>query len=134
MRPVASRERGMSLVEVLVALIIMSVGILAVARLFPAGTRAQEQDHLVTAANGYAQESIEQLTGRSWSDSLLTAGRHPSGNATVSLGNGNWRRFYTVTVMNSPLDNLKRVDVTVTFTGAGRTTPGSVVTTTYVRR
>ena len=65
---------------------------------------------------------------------MLTAGRHPSGSSTVSLGNGNWKRFYTVTIMNSPLDNLKKVDVTVTFTGAGRTNPGSVVTTTYVRR
>ncbi len=36
--------------------------------------------------------------------------------------------------MNAPLDNLKRVDVTVTFSGAGKSTASSVVATTYVRR
>lgn len=130
----SQRERGMSLIEVLVALVIMSIGILAVARLFPAGTRAREQDHLVTAANDYAQERLEQLTRRAWSDSLLTVGRHPPGVATEVLGNGNWQRSYAVMQMNTPLDNLKRVDVTVTCTGAGRTTAASVVATTYVRR
>ena len=130
----ARDERGMSLVEVLVALVIMSVGILAVARLFPASARAQQQDHILTAANDYAQEGIEQLTGRVWSDSFITVGRHPSGSATVSLGNGNWQRFYTVSQMNAPLDNLKRIDVTVTYTGAGRTSESSVVATTYLRR
>lgn len=133
-RALGRGERGMSLVEVLVALVVMSIGILAVARLFPAGTRAQQQDHLLTAANDYAQEQVEQLTGRTWSDSLLTVGRHPSGSATVSLGNGNWRRFYTVSQMSAPLDNLKRIDVTVTYTGAGITSASSVVATTYVRR
>ena len=122
----ARREAGMSLVEVLVALVILSVGVLAVARMFPAGTRAM--------ANDYSQEKIEQLTGKTWSDSTLTVGRHPAGTATESLGSGRWHRFYTVTAMNAPLDNLKRVDVTVTFSGAGKSTASSVVATTYVRR
>lgn len=130
----ARREAGMSLVEVLVALVILSVGVLAVARMFPASSRAQAQDHLLTAANDYSQEKIEQLTGKTWSDSTLTVGRHPAGTATESLGSGRWHRFYTVTAMNAPLDNLKRVDVTVTFSGAGKSTASSVVATTYVRR
>ncbi len=133
-RPFTRRERGMSLVEVLVALVILSVGVLAVARMFPAGTRAQAQDHLLTAASDYSQEKIEQLTGKTWSDSTLTVGRHPAGTATESLGGGRWHRFYTVTAMNAPLDNLKRVDVTVTYSGAGKSTASSVVATTYVRR
>ncbi|MBI5170064.1 MAG: prepilin-type N-terminal cleavage/methylation domain-containing protein [Candidatus Eisenbacteria bacterium] len=133
-RTSARRERGMSLVEVLVALVILSVGVLAVARLFPAGTRAQAQDHLTTSANDYAQEKIEQLTGMHWSDSTLSVGRHPAGSATETLGSGRWHRFYTVTAMNAPLDNLKRVDVTVTYSGAGKSSASSVVATTYVRR
>lgn len=130
----ARRETGMSLVEVLVALVVLSIGVLAVARMFPLGARSQAQDHIVTRANDYAQEKIEQLQGRSWSDTLISVGRHPSGTATESLGNGNWRRFYTVTAMNSPLDNLRRIDVTVTYEGAGRAASHDIVATTYVRR
>ncbi|MFN8586737.1 MAG: prepilin-type N-terminal cleavage/methylation domain-containing protein [Candidatus Eisenbacteria bacterium] len=133
-RNVSRRERGMSLVEVLVALVILSIGVLAVARLFPIGARTQAQDHIVTKANDYAQEKIEQLAGRTWSDTSLSVGRHPGGTSTESLGNGNWRRWYTVTAMSSPLDNLKRVDVTVTYRGAGRDAAHDIVATTYVRR
>lgn len=126
-------QRGISLVEVLIALIVLSIGILAVGRLFPAGARSQVQDRLVLGAGDYAQEKVEYLRDLHWSHADLANGRHPAGTATESCGNGRWQRFYTVTTMASPLDNLKKVDVTVTTSGAGMTDRG-VTTTTYVRR
>lgn len=127
------RDRGFSLVEVLVALVVMAVGIFAVARMFPAGARGQVQDRLTIGASDYAQEKIEYLRGLYWSDPNLTDGRHPAGTATESCGNGRWQRFYTVTTMAIPLDNLKKIDVTVNWSGAG-TTGRSFTATTYVRR
>lgn len=126
-------ERGMSLVELLIALVVLAIGILAVGRLYPTGARSQVQDRLTVAANYYAQEEIEDLTGRTWSNPVLTDGRHPAGTATESLGNGQWQRFYTVQTMATPLDNLKKVVVTVSYNGAGMTNR-SVTATTYVRR
>lgn len=131
--PDLARERGFSMVEVLIALIVMAIGIFAVARLFPDGARGQVQDRMMVGANDYAQEKVEYLRGLVWSSPDLTAGRHPAGTATESCGNGRWQRFYVVTTMASPLDNLKKVDVTVTWTGAGVAGRG-VTTTTYVRR
>lgn len=135
MRPLtgSSRERGFSMVEVLIALIIMAVGIFSVARMFPAGARGQVQDRLTIGANDYVQEKVEYLRGLTWSSPDLTEGRHPAGTATESCGNGRWQRFYVVTTMASPLDNLKKVDVTVTWSGAG-VSDRSVSSTTYVRR
>jgi prepilin-type N-terminal cleavage/methylation domain-containing protein len=127
------RERGFSMVEVLIALIIMAIGIFSVARMFPAGARGQVQDRLTVGASDYVQEKQEYLHGLSWSDPDLTDGRHPAGTAMESIGNGRWQRFYVVTTMASPLDNLKKVDVTVSWSGAG-VTGRSVTTTTYVRR
>lgn len=133
-RPVRiANERGISLVEVMVALIVLSVGILAVGRLFPAGARSQMQDRLTLGAADYAQEKVEYLRALAWSSPDLTEGRHPSGTATESCGSGRWQRFYTVTTMASPLDNLKKIEVTVTASGAG-ITERNVMTTTYVRR
>lgn len=128
-----SRERGFSMVEVLIALIIMAIGIFSVVNMFPAGARGQVQDRLTVGANDYVQEKIEYLRGLTWSSADLTEGRHPAGTATESLGNGRWQRFYVVTTMASPLDNLKKVDVTVTWSGAG-VAGRSVTSTTYVRR
>lgn len=126
-------ERGMSLVELLIALVVLAIGIMAVGQLYPQGARSQVQDRLTVAANYYAQEKLEELTGRTWSNPLLTVGRHPAGTATESLANGQWQRWYDVSIMASPLDNLKKVVVSVSYQGAGRTTR-SVTATTYVRR
>src|SRR5436190_10519460 len=131
--PERSREQGMSLVELCIALVVLAIGILAVARLFPAGARAQAQDQILTKANYYAQEKVEALTGLTWADAALFDGRHPAGTAFDTLGSGHWLRSYQVTTMTGTLDNLKRVDVTVNYQGAGRT-QRSLTATTYVRR
>lgn len=131
--PAIAPEQGMSLVELLIALVVLSFGILAVGRMFPTAARSQVQDRLLIGANYYAQETLEQVTGRNWADPMLTDGRHPAGTAMDSLGNGRWLRFYQVTTMTGSLDNLKKVDVTVNYQGASQATR-SVTATTYVRR
>ena len=123
----------MSLVELLIALVVLAVGILVVGRMFPVGARSQVQDRMLIGANYYAQEQIETLTGRPWSDPMLTDGRHPAGAAVDSLERGRWLRFYQVTTMTGSLNNLKKVDVTVAYRKPG-VGPDSVTATTYVRR
>lgn len=125
-------ERGASLIELMIALVVLSLGILAVAQLFPAGARAQLGDRMSTAAANHAQEKLEQLNQLPWSDPALTVGRHPPGTATEALGtSGKWRRFYVVSTLPAPLDNLKQVTVTVGWTFMG---DQSVQSTTYMRR
>jgi type II secretory pathway pseudopilin PulG len=121
-------ERGTSLAELMIALVVLSIGLLAVAQLFPAGSRSQVQDRMLTTANYYAQEKIESFVNLPWNHTSLTAGRHPAGTATEKLGA--WQRFYVVEVMDPPLDNLKKITVTVSWTFQGNR---SVTATTYVR-
>jgi prepilin-type N-terminal cleavage/methylation domain-containing protein len=132
-RPVRARgARGFSLVELMIALVVLSIGIFAVGRLFPDGERGQTQDRLQSSAGYLAQEELERLSGLSWSDGELSLGRHPSGSAVQSCGaNGRWSRWYLVEAMDAPLDDLKKLTVTVTWIGSsGRT----VAVSTYVRR
>lgn len=128
-----AQERGMSLIELLIALVVLAVGVLAVGQIFPQGARSQVQDRLLIGANYYAQEQLESLTGRGWSDPLLTDGRHPAGVVMDTLESGKWLRFYQVTTMTGSLINLKKVDVTVGYR-AGAQGPRSVTATSYVRR
>jgi len=127
--PSRNPERGSSLAELMIALVVLSIGLLAVAQLFPAGSRGQVQDRMLTTANFYAQERVEHFLNLSWNHPDLTVGRHPPGTATESLGA--WQRFYEVEAMAAPLDNLKKVTVTVTWKFQGNR---SVAATTYVRR
>ena len=125
-------EHGVTLVELLAALVVISIGLLALVRLFPTATSNQLQDRMVTSANLYAQEKIEALTGKTWIDADLTLGRHPAGTATEDLGTTqSWHRSWTVEQLASPLDNLKKITVTVTWQFMGSR---SVTATTYLRR
>src|SRR5262245_26441488 len=125
-------ERGASMVELMVALVVLALGILAVGQLFPAGTRSQTRGKMQTSANLYAQQKIEQLRPLGWNDADLSLGRHPGGSATEALGDhGTWQRFYNVEQMTDPLQDLKKITVTVSWTYSG---PRSVTATTYVRR
>jgi prepilin-type N-terminal cleavage/methylation domain-containing protein len=132
LRPTPRSERGASLVELLVALVVLAIGVLGVAQLFPAGARGQTRDRMRTVGNNYAQDKIEELSARSWLDAELSLGRHPGGTATEALGTtGAWKRFYEVESMTAPMDNLRKVTVTVAWSVSR---PETVRATTYVRR
>jgi Tfp pilus assembly protein PilV len=124
-------EHGSTLIELMIALVMLTVGILAVGQLFPAGSRSQQQARMTTSGNYYAQEKLEQLAGSSWTDASLSAGRHPASGSEALGSSGQWQRFYQVDAMAAPLDNLKKVTVTVQWVYQGNRT---VTSTTYVRR
>lgn len=123
--------RGSTLIELMIALVMLTVGILAVGQLFPAGSRSQQQARMTTSGNYYAQEKLEQLAGATWTDANLETGRHPASGSEALGSAGQWQRFYLVEAMSAPLDDLKKVTVTVQWVWQGNRT---VTSATYVRR
>jgi prepilin-type N-terminal cleavage/methylation domain-containing protein len=123
-------DRGITLIEVMIAIVVLSVGVLAVGQLFPAGSRSQVNARMTTTASYLAQEQLEELECVAFTDPSLSAGRHPVSGTAPAGTNGQYGRSYEVTTMSAPLANLKRVTVTVEWAGGRR----SVSTTTYVRR
>ena len=135
MRPysVSVAELGASLIELMIALVILAIGLLAVNQLFPAGARAQVRDRMLATASGLVQQKIEQVSTYTWADTGLSLGRHPPGALAEGLGDfKNIRRFYTVDTMPIPLDNLRKVSVEAYWLSLGDTM--RVRTSTYVRR
>ncbi|MGO8673067.1 MAG: prepilin-type N-terminal cleavage/methylation domain-containing protein, partial [Capsulimonadaceae bacterium] len=57
-----NRQRGLTLIEILIVLIILVIGILYVIRLFPAGFAIQRESRNTTAASRFAQQAIEVMT------------------------------------------------------------------------
>jgi prepilin-type N-terminal cleavage/methylation domain-containing protein len=128
----ARGERGMTLVELSIALVILAIGILAVGQVFPKGSRDQVDNRHLSTAGFYAQEAIESLVAQEYGDTELTDGRHPAGTATEGLAGGKYRRFYTVATLPTPLNTVKRIDVSVYWTGYGQS--DTVTAVTYKRR
>jgi prepilin-type N-terminal cleavage/methylation domain-containing protein len=124
---------GYTLIELMFVVVILSIGILATAKLFPLASRQQIRDRMRTAGNYYAQDKIETLRGLGFTDPALEDGRHPAGNAAEVVGPaGSWHRFYQVEALTDPLPNLKRVSVTVYWKAAAQ--DDSTAVTTYIGR
>ena len=61
-----SGEHGFSILEVLMATTVLTVGIAALAQLFALSTRANVSAKVTTAASVLAQQKMEQLRGLTW--------------------------------------------------------------------
>ena len=100
-------ETGFSLVELLMTLVIIGIGVMAVAALFPLATKNVNDGRLLTTALGRAQEKIEELQEAGYSSSLLTPGSY-----TDTLGS----YVRTWAVQDSvPTVGSKRVFVSVSW-------------------
>jgi len=125
-------QRGVTLIELMMALVVLALGVLAVTQLFPAGAETQLRDRLMSSGSYYAQEKIEDLETKTWADADLGIGRHPSAGFDSLGTRKTWLRYYDVEQMVSPLDNLRKVTVNVSWTYLGNAR--QVLATTYVRR
>ena len=129
--PERSPARGYSLLELMIVLVVLTTGILAIAKLFPSASREQVKDRLRTTGSYYTQEKMETLRTLASTDADLADGRHPSGTTNETVGNnGMFRRYWTVSHLPDPLGNLARIDVVTAWTSDSG--PDSITTTTYV--
>lgn len=121
--------RGVLLVELVVAIVLIAVGLLIVAQILPLGPGGQIQDRMASTADDYAQQKVRELGELAWADADLAPGHHPASGGTEDLGR--WRRSYEVEVLDNPYDGLKRVTVTVSWDDRGAR---SLSSTAFVRR
>ena len=125
--PTIDGSAGLTLVEVLIALVVLTVGILAIARILPAGSRSELAARMQTVGCQYANETFEKVRTLPRTDPALSLGRHPAtGFDTLQTS---WRRCYIVAQMPSPLDSLLQVETTVLWRS---TRPDSIKLTSYV--
>jgi type IV pilus assembly protein PilV len=121
-------ERGMTMVELMIALVVLSIGLLGIAAIFPAGRRFSTRDRMITTATDLAEQKMEQLRAKPYSDLDLTVGVHPTAFGEA-VGNSNrYTRWWTVTQVAT---DLRCADVRVTWTA---TRPETARVATYFKR
>jgi type II secretory pathway pseudopilin PulG len=106
------REGGFTVVEVLVAIIVLSVTLMALGPIMAGITRGNRFGQHVTSASARVQEKVEELKGKSY-DSVVNG----SDNLLYPTMTRTW------TVVSEPVDGaLKEVDVSVSWKEPGNKT------------
>ncbi len=102
-------KKGFTLLELMVATIILSIGIIGLGVLFPAGLRSSMFTRENTQAIEYCQQELERLRVLSYDSGELNAGTHP--DETL---NAKYVRNYVITE-DYPVDGMKKIEVNVSW-------------------
>lgn len=104
-------ERGISLVEIMIALMIVGFGLVMAMRALPESNRATTKSRNITKATNLAQQKIEQLSSLVPGDADLAAGTHSDPENPIDL---HFQRSWVVTD-DDPYTAMKRVVVNVRY-------------------
>jgi len=129
-----SKQEGFTLLEVIVAISILTFGILAVASMQAASIRGNSLSSAVTGGTTWAGDQVERLMALPYDDPLL---QDTDGDAAAGLNNTGFDNDpdtqadadhqategrYTITrtvADDTPITNTKTINVTVTWTDQG---------------
>jgi type IV pilus assembly protein PilV len=106
-------NKGFMLIEVLIGLILLAVGLLAVAGMQLSSVRGNFFSNYLTQASYAVQDRLEFLDNLPYDDARLNAGNHNDGQATIA--GITFNRSYGVTING----NLKTIVYTVTWKDFG---------------
>ena len=117
------KSEGYSLIEVLIAISIFAVGMLAVAAMQTSAIKVNSSAGQITECITWAQDKLEELMALSYFDPRLEVAGNPPGG-TDSAGNphqetSNGYNISWTVIDNSPVSHSKHI--TVTVTGRGKT-------------
>ena len=122
------RDAGFTLVEMMVALVLFGVGVMALAQSLPNGLSVRDKARRMTVATNLAQETVEQLRNLPFNDASLAAGQHTHPDNPVD---GAYRCRWVVQD-GIPVPDMKRIVVTVSFPTS--TADSVAVITTQISR
>ena len=116
-KKVCDNHSGFTLLEVLIAISILTVGLLGVAQMQIMGIRGNYFSGNTTTVLTLAEEKMEDLLGKSYSDTDLTNGNHPDPDNPIDeagQAGGIYSRMWTVTD-DTPIIGTKTVTVSVSW-------------------
>lgn len=102
-------DLGFTLVEMMIALVLFGVGLMALAQSLPSGLSVRDKARRMSVATNLSQEAVERLRDLPYDHADLAPGGH-----TDLTPLGNYARRWTVE-NNTPAPDMKRVTVQVSF-------------------
>jgi prepilin-type N-terminal cleavage/methylation domain-containing protein len=106
-------SNGFTLIEVVAALIILAIGLLAIAAMQITSTKGGYFSNNVTQATILAQDKLEGLKNLSYRDSNLSSGQHDEGRISATI----FSRQYNIAEDTG--NSMKTISVTVEWEDRG---------------
>lgn len=124
MRTDLTKEKGFTLLELLIAMSILSIGILGLASLMSTGIGSNSFSHRVAVEGSMGSLVVEEIMSRDGSDPLFTSAiagavydlDPGTASSTKVVSGRTYSATYSVTPDN-PVAGVSRVDVSVTSGG-----------------
>jgi len=107
------RSNGFTLVEVVVALVVFTIGLLAITAMQIVSTKGGYFSNNVTQATIFAQDKLENLKDLSYSDPQLASGQHDEGEMSGTV----FSRQYNI--VEDTGNSFKTITVTVQWVDRG---------------
>jgi type IV pilus assembly protein PilV len=117
------KEDGFTLIEVLIAITIFAVGLLAVAAMQNSAILMNSSAGKLTNLSTWGMDKIEELSALPYTDPWLETAGNPPGNDSAGNTHQEVSGDYTISwtvIDDNPLTSIK--NITVTVTGRGKTT------------
>jgi prepilin-type N-terminal cleavage/methylation domain-containing protein len=128
---VTKKSAGFTLTEVLIAMVILSVGLLGLSAMTVAMTKSLAFGNKLTTATALAQKKLEEIKNTSYTD--VTSANYPLEDYNTIAGYPQFSRSVTITI-DSPIANTKTVTVTTAWKRDTSSTPYNVVLKTIVKK
>ena len=116
------KEGGFTLIEVLIAITIFAVGLLAVAAMQNSAILMNSSAGKLTNLSTWGMDKIEELSALPYTDPWLETAGNPPGNDSAGNTHQEVSGDYTISwtvIDDNPLTSTK--NITVTVTGRGKT-------------
>jgi len=104
-------ENGMTMVELLIVCVILSIAFMGLVAIFPLGMQNVNESRMRTVATDLAQERMEALLDLRTNNADLNAGTHTDPDNPVR---STFNRSWTITD-DTPVVDMKQIEVRVTY-------------------
>ena len=113
MSRIIDRSNGFTLVEVVVALVVLAIGLLAITAMQIISTKGGYFSNNVTQATIFAQDKLENLKNLSYGNPQLASGQHDEGEMSGTV----FSRQYNI--VEDTGNSFKTITVTVQWVDRG---------------